>query len=124
MACKSIYWTNINDDIEKHKTALHVLIFGKHDQKKRWHLEIPAKPWEIVGTDMFTLHNKNYLCIVYDHSIFSVIKMVEDFYADTLILTCKIDFFSEYSLPKKLMSHSGGNFISNKLKTFCRSLNI
>ena len=36
MACESIYWTNINDDIEKHiKIALHVLIFSKHNQKKR-----------------------------------------------------------------------------------------
>ena len=35
MACESIYWTNINDDIEQHiKNALHVLIFSKHNQKK------------------------------------------------------------------------------------------
>ena len=36
MACESIYWTYFSDDIEKHVTiALHVLIFSKHNQKKR-----------------------------------------------------------------------------------------
>ena len=32
--------------------------------------------------------------------------------------------FSEYGLPKKIMSDWGGNFISDKFKTFSRSLNI
>ena len=32
--------------------------------------------------------------------------------------------FAEFGLPKKIMSDSGGNFISDKFKTFCRSLNI
>ena len=33
---------------------------------------------------------------------------MEDISADSLILTCKISF-SEYDLPKKIMSDSGGN---------------
>ena len=28
------------------------------------HHELPAKPWEIVGTDMFILHNRNYLYVL------------------------------------------------------------
>ena len=31
-----------------------------------------------LGIDMFTLHNKNYLCIVDYHSKFPVIKKMED----------------------------------------------
>ena len=31
--------------------------------------------------------------------------------------------FSEFGFPKKIISDSGGNFISDKFKTFCRSLN-
>ena len=50
---------------------------------------------------MFTLHNRNYLCIVDYHSKFPVIKKMEDLSADSLILTCKI-ICSEYSLPKKI----------------------
>ena len=124
MACKSIYWTNIND-IEKHiKNHSTCLGFQQTQPEERIiHLKIPAKLWEIVGKDICTLHNRNYLCIV-DYCIqFPVIKKVKDLSTDSLILTCKI-VSSEYGLLKKVMSYSGRNFISDKFKTFCRSHNI
>ena len=34
------------------------------------------------------------------------------------------DTFLEYGSPKKIMQNSGGYLISDKFKTFCRSLNI
>ena len=72
---------------------------------------------------MITLHSKNYLCIVDYHSKFPVIKNNEDLSADSLILACK-SIFSEYCLPKKIMSVARGNFISDKFKRFCQNLNI
>ena len=86
------------------------------------HHAIPAKPWEVVGIDMFTLHSKNYLCIVDYYTKFPVIKKMEDLSTDSLILTCKI-IFAEFGLPKNIMSDSGVNLISDKFKTFCRNLN-
>ena len=80
----------------------------------------PVRPWDIIGADMCTFDNKHYLCIVDYHSKF---KKTKDISADTLILTCKI-IFTEYRLPKKVMSDSGSNFVSGKFKTFCKSLNI
>ena len=38
---------------------------------------------------------------------------MEGLSADNLILACKL-FFSEYGLPKKIMSDASGNFISEK----------
>ena len=46
---------------------------------------------------------------------------MKDLSADSLILNT---IFSEYGFPKKIMSHAGGNFISDKFKTFHRNLNI
>ena len=50
-----------------------------------------------IGAAMFILHNNTYLCIVDYHSIFSVIKKMEDLTADSLILACKIIFFRIWS---------------------------
>ena len=47
-----------------------------------------STPWKVVGADMFTLHNKNYLCIVDYHSKFPLINKTEDLSADSLILAC------------------------------------
>ena len=105
MACESIYWTNINDDIEKHIQNCYICLDFQQTQPKEKiiHHEIPAKPWEIFGADMFTLHNRNYLCIVDYYRKFPGIKKTEDLAADSLILTYKI-IFLENGLPKKIIS--------------------
>ena len=71
---------------------------------------------------MFTLNNI-YLCIVDCQSKIPVIKKTENLSADSLILTCKI-IFSEYGLPKKIMSDAGSNFVSDQFKQYCKKLNI
>ena len=90
---------------------------------KMIHHDILVRPWDIVGAGLFTLNNKHYLCIVDYHSKFPIIKKAEDLSADSLILKCKV-IFAEYGIPCKIISGSGGNFISDKFKTFCKSLNI
>ena len=84
--------------------------------------EAPGKPWEVVGSDMFTLHNKNYLCIVDYYSKFPMIRKTEDLAADSLMLACKL-IFSEYGIPGKIILDAGGNPISEKFEEFCRELN-
>ena len=61
---------------------------------------IPGKLWEVIGADMFTLNNNNYLCIVDYCSKFPIVKRAEDMSAESLIIACKV-IFSEYGLPKK-----------------------
>ena len=56
----------------KYKIVLHALTFSK--QEKGIHHNIPGKPWEVIGVDMFTLNNKNYLFIVDYHSKFPIVK--------------------------------------------------
>ena len=90
---------------------------------KMIHHDILARPLEVTGADMFTLNNKHYLCIVDYHSKVPIIKKTEVLSADSLILTHKF-MFAEYGLPKKIMLCSGGNFVSDKFRTFCKILNI
>ena len=48
---------------------------------------------------------------------------MESLSADNMILACKV-IFSEYGIPKKIMSNTGGKFVSEKFKEFCTKLNI
>ena len=84
----------------------------------------PQNPSQTMedSADIFTLHHRNYHCIVDYHSKFPVIKKMEDLSADSLIQTCK--FLSEFGYTKKIMSDSGSNFILDECKTFYRRLNI
>ena len=120
LACESVHWANINDDIENFiKSCTTCLTFQQTQPKdKIIHHNIPVRPWDVIGADMFTLDNKHYLYIVDYHSEFLIIKKTKVLSADSLILTCKI-IFAEYRVPKKIMSDSGSNFVSDKSKTFC-----
>ena len=48
---------------------------------------------------------------------------MEGLSAESLIASVKI-ILAEYSIPHRLMSDAGGNFISAKLRNFCNSLNV
>ena len=63
--------------------------------------EDPGKLWEVVGAEMLTLCNQNYLYIVDYYNKWSVIKKVEDLSADSPVLACKVNFFSRIWLTKE-----------------------
>ena len=90
---------------------------------KMIHHNIPLRPWEVLGADVFHFNNKSYLCIVDYHSKFPIIKRMEGLSTESLITTRKV-IFAKYGIPCKLMSDAGTNFMSNKFRKFCSRLNI
>ena len=125
LTCKFVYWVNINNDIENHVKDFNTCLMFQQTQPKEKiiHDDIPLRPWEVLGVDMFQLNNKTYLCFVDYHSIFLIIKMMEGLSAKNLIPTVKV-IFAEYGIPCRVMSHAGSNFVSEKFRSFCSSLNI
>ena len=123
--CKSVYWSDINVDIEKYiKSCTTCLEFQQMQTKeKRIHHDIPLRPWEVLGTDVFNFNNKNYLCIVDYHSEFPMVKRLEGLSAENLITTVKV-IFAKYGILHKLMSDAGTNFVSDKFWKFCNSINV
>ena len=69
-------------------------------KEKIVHHNIPLRPWEVLGANVFHFNNKNYLCIVAYHSKFPVIKRIEGLSMESLVTTVKI-IFAEYGIPQK-----------------------
>ena len=42
----------------------HLTFQQTPSKDKMIHHDIPVRPWDIIGTDMSTLNNKDYLCIL------------------------------------------------------------
>ena len=122
---ESIYWVNINTDKDKHIKRCNTCLEFQQTQlkEKMIHHDIPLRPWEVLGADVFHFNNKNYLCIVDCYSKFPVIKRMEGLSTDCLITTTKV-IFAEYGIPCKLMSDAGTNFVSDMFSKFCSRLNI
>ena len=110
LACKSIYWIDVNNDIKNYiKNCNTCLEFQQTQPKERIiQHDIPIRPWDVIGVDMFQLNNKYYLCTVDCHSKFSEVKKVEGLSADSLVSTFKV-VLSEYGIPKRVMSDAGGD---------------
>ena len=125
LACKSVYWSDINVDTEKYiKGCATCLEFQQMQLKEKLiHHDIPLRLWEVLGADVFHFNNKNYLCVVDYHSKFPVVKRLEGLSAENLIATVKV-IFAKYSIQHKLMSDAGTNFVSDKFWKFCNSINV
>ena len=65
LAHKCIYWHSININIEKYiKQCMICLEYQQMQPKEKIiHHEIPLRPWEPVGADIFHFNNINYLCV-------------------------------------------------------------
>ena len=125
LSCKSVCWSNINADIKKYiKSCATCLGFQQMQLKEEIiHHEIPLRPWEVLGADVFHFNNKNYLCIVDYQSKFPVVEQLEGLSAESLIATIKV-IFTEYGIHHKLISDAGMNFVSVKFQKFCNSINV
>ena len=66
------------------------------------HNNIPLRPWEVLGADIFHFNNKNYLCVVDYHRKFPIFKRLEGLSTGSLTATIKV-IFTEYGIPCKLM---------------------
>ena len=59
---------------------------------------IPCKPWQIVGTEVFSINNSNFLCIVDYHSKLPIVKLAERLSTESLIKCSRIMIFLKYGL--------------------------
>ena len=125
LACESVYWHSKNADIEKYiKNCATCPEFEQMQPKEKIiHHDIPLRPWEVLGADIFHFNNKNYLCLIDYHSKFPIIKRLEGLSAENLITTTKV-IFAEYGIPCRLMSDAATNFVSDKFWQFCKTINV
>ena len=82
-------------------------------KEKIIHHEVPLRPREAVGADVFHFNNINYRCVVDYNSKFPIIRKLQGLSAEHLINAVSA-IFAEYGILHKLMSDAGTNFVSEK----------
>ena len=92
-------------------------------KEKIIHHNVPLRYWEVVGADIFNFNKINYLCIVDYNSKFPIVRKLWGLSAENLI-NAVTAIFAEYGIPHKIMSDAGRNFVSERFRQFCKSINI
>ena len=85
--------------------------------------DLPTRPWEKLGTDIFEFKGNKYLMTVDYYSRFPVIRLLSDITADT-ICNHFTSVLAEYGLPSVIIADFGTQFISAKFKDSCTKSGI
>ena len=82
--------------------------------------EVPSRPWEKIGTDIFTVDDKSYLCMVdYYSDYFEVDQLYSK--TGTVIINKLKKHFAAHGIPNQLHSDNGPPYNSAEFSNFVKS---
>lgn len=118
-ARESLFWPRISADILQTAQSGNVCqTFSKSQQRETlMPHEVPQGPWEKLAIYFFEFQSNSYLLIADYYSRFPVIRRVSSTTASATIDILK-QVFSEYGVPKTVMSDNGPQFASKEFEAF------
>ena len=110
----SVYWININRDIETMVKSCHICEEHQPAQQHETLLphEVPSRPWEVVGTDMFFFNDADWLIITDYYSKFPIVRKMPRPCLSSSVVSVTKQIFSETGVPSRVVSDNGPHFAS------------
>ena len=124
-AREHVFWPRMNEELKQWiQTCETCREFEQtHCKETLMSHDIPERPWEKIGADLFTYKNKDYLITVCYKSNFWELDRLYDTKSSTVIKKLKAHL-ARYGIPKQLVSDNGPQFDSHEFKTFTKSWGI
>ena len=122
-ARECIYWPGVSAEIKQYISACEICrefdTTSQPNESLMSH-EVPSRPWERVGADIFTLYDKDYLVTIDYYSNYWAVDRLPDTKASTAILKLK-SHFARYGIPNQVVSDNGPQFTSKEFATFAKT---
>ena len=120
-----IWFPNIDKEIEKLvKTCETCEKLSNSPNKSSPHpWDWPIEPMDCVHIDFFEFENNKFLAMVDSYSKWIELKVANSWKTDNTIKTLKL-WFSQFSIPKQLVSDNGVQFTSTEFKSFIEKTGI
>lgn len=121
-ARQCVYWPGLNkmieDMVNKCKDCLRYKP-SKSNEPLKPH-EVPTRPWEKVGTDLFQLKDSNYIIITDYYSLYPEVYELKRTKSDNVVAVLK-DVFARHGIPTELVSDNGSQYISHQFRKFVKT---
>ncbi|XP_022793604.1 uncharacterized protein K02A2.6-like [Stylophora pistillata] len=103
-----VYWPGMPAEIKDYISKCEICASYKKELLKEPLIsyEIPSRPWETFGVDIFHFDSGDYLCTVDYYSSYFEMDSLKDKTAREVIHTLT-EHFSRHGIPSKLMSDNG-----------------
>lgn len=124
-ARESLYWPNMSTELKQYISNCEICSQYQPAQTKETLMshEVPSRPWAKIGTDLFTLDNRNYLITVDYMSNFWELDYLPDTESKTIIHKLKMHF-ARYGIPDQIVSDNGPQFASREFTKFASTWNF
>ena len=118
----SVYWPSIDADIESLIKYCETCQEHQRTQQKETLIqhEVPTRPWEVLGTDLFFFEDENYLIIADYYSKFFFIRKISGQCTSQTVVNTTKQLFGEQGVPAKVISDNGRHFDSECYREFAR----
>ncbi|XP_038061713.1 uncharacterized protein K02A2.6-like [Patiria miniata] len=116
----TVYWLNMNQDIDHVVSQCPTCQEHQRSQTKETLLphELPTRPWQILGTDLFHFEGNEYLMIADYYSKFPLVHRMPANCTSGAVIDATQQIFSEHGVPEKIISDNGPHFASAAYKVF------
>ena len=112
-----VYWPSMNQEISDYIEHCDTCnMYTSHPQREPLIVhDVPERPWQKVGCDIFTLDEKDYLCTVDYYSGYFEIDHLERKTARAIITRSKRHYFN-HGIPNVFQSDNGPPFDSQEFR--------
>ena len=118
-AREALFWPGMTKDITDHVLKCGICLKHRNSNQKepmKPH-EVPERPYQKVGTDIFTFDGKDYLVTVDYYSRFFEVDLLPDTKSSTVIRKLKVHF-ARNGIPLTCVSDNGPQFSSELMAKF------
>ena len=114
-----IYWPGISAEIRQYVESCDTCSSYSIIQSKEplFMHEVPSRPWEKIGTDIFTLNGRHYLITVDYYSQFFEIDYLTETTSEAAITKLK-HHFARHGIPDIVISDNGPQYSSYDFQLF------
>lgn len=120
----SVYWRNMNDDIDKITATCQTCQTYQPSNAKQPLIptEVPPRPWHTIATDLFCIDNSEYLLISDYYSKYPFVRKIPKGQSNSrTVIEIMKQIFSEQGIPKIVRSDNGPHYSSANFQEFAKN---
>lgn len=119
-----LFWPGMTKDIERVVSKCDVCQTHRNTQQKETLMphETPQRPWQILGTDLFSWHGKDHLIVTDYYSRYWEVAQLPDTKSATVVNFTK-SILARHGIPEEIKSDNGPQY-SREYKKFSQDWNF
>ena len=117
----SVWWPGLDKQLEEMVTNCRKCIeHRKPNSEPMIPSAVPARPWQVLGTDLFSLNRWTYLLVVDYFSRFMEISILLASQKWSETIRALQSIFARHGIPDILRSDNGPQFVSTEFDDFSK----